>query len=479
MSLQMSPQDEPVRTHTPEADTDADLCETVDETPAEPDAGTGLADQAGEPSDDTEPDGIEPDETNTEETNTEEVGTDETNTEEAGTEETGSEEASTDEAGTDATQPYAPAYGTRPSADGVADDDAAGEPAEEAAAEAPVEPIACPTCEATVPAITFCEECGSRLDDEPDNSPTPVHGIAVVTGLPCPQCEETQYSDGYCNQCGGRQPQVRDHMEESPTAWVAGVCDRGVSHYRNEDSQAMVASAEPGQFAALVVCDGVSSVPRSDEASQAAAQAAVQVLNPVPDFDADETPDPDWGQMLCAAAQAGNDAVAAVAGPCADDGHNCPSCTFVSAVVDSGKITTASVGDSRAYWLPDQGTPVVLTTDDSWAQEMIRAGMPRTQAERAPQAHAITRWLGPDAPALDPAITTCQPEGPGWLCVCSDGLWNYCSEADGLRDLVVEQAAACDGDPLETARALVDWVNARGGRDNVTVVLARLASTTR
>ena len=342
-------------------------------------------------------------------------------------------------------------------------------------------PVLCPSCGATVPAVTFCEECGARLDDPSvggaasGNDPAPAHAVSPV----CPRCGGTSFSDGYCDRCGGRAPQPRDHLEEAPTAWVAGVCDRGVTHTRNEDSQAMVASAEPEQFAALVVCDGVSSVPRSDEASHAAARAAVTVLDPTLDFEAPAAPAPDWSTLLPAAAQAANDAVAKVAGPDELSGHSCPSCTFVAAVVDSGRIVAASVGDSRAYWLPDSGTASVLTTDDSWAQEMIAAGMTREQAERAPQAHAITRWLGPDAPPVDPPVTFCEPDGPGWLCVCSDGLWNYCSEAEDLSRLVHEHAATHDDDPLDTARALVGWVNARGGRDNVTVVLARLGSSNR
>jgi serine/threonine protein phosphatase PrpC len=314
---------------------------------------------------------------------------------------------------------------------------------------------------------------------EPSGEVTDEPSGEVTDELACPHCGGTSFSDGYCDQCGGRAPQVRDHLEEAPTAWVAGVCDRGVTHSRNEDSQAMVASIEPDQLAALVVCDGVSSVPRSDEASHAAARAAVTVLDPTLDFDAPAPPTPDWSLLLPAAAQAANDAVAEVAGPDELSGHSCPSCTFVAAVVDSGRIAAASVGDSRAYWLPDSGTASVLTTDDSWAQERIAAGMTREQAERAPQAHAITRWLGPDAPPVDPPVTFCEPDGPGWLCVCSDGLWNYCSEADDLSRLVHEHAATHDGDPLGTARALVDWVNARGGRDNVTVVLARLGSSNR
>jgi serine/threonine protein phosphatase PrpC len=63
---------------------------------------------------------------------------------------------------------------------------------------------------------------------------------------------------------------------------------------------------------------------------------------------------------------------------------------------------------------------------------------------------------------------------PGWLVVCSDGLWNYCSDAATLGDLTRQQLAVAQNDPLSAAGALVDWANAQGGHDNVTVALARV-----
>jgi serine/threonine protein phosphatase PrpC len=116
----------------------------------------------------------------------------------------------------------------------------------------------------------------------------------------------------------------------------------------------------------------------------------------------------------------------------------------------------------------------MVSVDDSWASQAIAAGMPRAQAETAPQAHAITRWLGVDSPDTVPHCAAVTPAGPGWLLVCSDGLWNYCSPAAEMGDLVARTASDHAGEPLPTAGALVDWANAQGGMDNITVALARL-----
>jgi serine/threonine protein phosphatase PrpC len=155
---------------------------------------------------------------------------------------------------------------------------------------------------------------------------------------------------------------------------------------------------------------------------------------------------------------------------------NPASCTFVAAVVEKDLLVVGSVGDSRAYWLPDVGSATALTIDDSFAQEQIDSGIPRAVAETGPQAHAITRWLGVDAPAHTPRTATMKLIEPGWLLVCSDGLWNYCSAAQDLA-AVVSQASTTSpeaAEPLPLARALVAWANAQGGRDNISVALARI-----
>ena len=139
-------------------------------------------------------------------------------------------------------------------------------------------------------------------------------------------------------------------------------------------------------------------------------------------------------------------------------------------------IVAGWIGDSRAYWLPDAGPAQQLSTDDSWATEQIRLGVPREQAEASPQAHAITRWRGQDSPSFEPRCSTAIPDGPGWLLVCSDGLWNYCSGASDMSELVRATAARADGDIVATASELVGWANQQGGHDNITVALARLAT---
>ena len=343
----------------------------------------------------------------------------------------------------------------------------------------------CPTCgAATAPGARFCEACGQELPPTaapaPDPTPVAANEASPLDSLrvrpaatACAACGGVIAEDGYCQTCGTPATRPRDHFREQPAPWVAGVCDRGLRHHRNEDAMALDADAPASSRAVLVVCDGVSSSTDSDRASLAAARAARVVLGASRPRGAGTTPArvSATAGLLEAAADAANEAViATTADP---DGHSPPSCTFVAGVLDEGLLVVGWVGDSRAYWVPDTGPAVALTVDDSWAAEQIAQGIPRDVAETGPHAHAITRWLGLDSPDHSPRQASLELDGPGWVLLCSDGLWNYCSEAQDLADLLHDTATATSA-PMDLAEALVAWANGEGGHDNITVALARV-----
>ena len=290
----------------------------------------------------------------------------------------------------------------------------------------------------------------------------------------CPACAApVEASEAFCEACGAKVRSRRDHFTEQPSTWVAGVCDRGIRHSRNEDAMALDARTEPGSRAVLVVCDGVSSSTDSDVASLAAARAARDVIARASGsgIGTASAKVAATSKAIDAATDAANQAVIDNTAP---DSESPASCTFVAGVVDESVLVVANVGDSRAYWIPDTGDAAMLTTDDSYASEQIASGMSRDEAEHGPRSHAITRWLGSDAPDHTPVTTSMNLDGSGWVLLCSDGLWNYCSEPDALADLVRRTDGTGDPAPLTLAGALVDWANAQGGVDNITVALARI-----
>jgi serine/threonine protein phosphatase PrpC len=98
--------------------------------------------------------------------------------------------------------------------------------------------------------------------------------------------------------------------------------------------------------------------------------------------------------------------------------------------------------------------------------------MSAEEAEKAPQAHGITRWLGADAGEnAQPDVTQATFAVPGYLLLCTDGLWNYAQAAEQLGALVQ------GGETIEIARKLIDYANGHGGHDNITAVLLRIHSS--
>ena len=359
--------------------------------------------------------------------------------------------------------------------------------------------LTCPVCGAGVETgQAFCESCGNALGTAPAapddglqvveqdapielTRPTSAAGpgageASLVPAAGCLACGEAVGADGYCTVCGTKAPIPRDHYVEQPAGWVAAVCDRGVKHHSNEDATAVAADPEPGSRAVLVVCDGVSTSSDSDIASLAAARRARDVLVALQPAGLGPT------SRAAAIAQVMVNAVAqadeAVLAATPKEGANAAACTFAAAVVEGDLVVFGNVGDSRVYWLPDPGgsgagaEAAELSLDDSMAQARIAMGVDRVTAENGPQAHAITKWLGRDSPDIVPRTGSVVLGQPGWLLVCSDGLWNYCSEAAALGELV-GSLAGTTASPLELGEALVRWANEQGGRDNVSVALAR------
>jgi len=298
-----------------------------------------------------------------------------------------------------------------------------------------------------------------RIANEPTLDPYPTACLA---------CQGEIGFDGYCLQCGEKAKNLRERYDLSPTDWVSGVCDIGQVHIRNEDALACLGDA---CRAVLVVCDGVTTSEDSDVASMAAARTACEQLwtnNPQGVGTQSSRTAAVYG-TLTKAVLAANQAVIDKTDP---HSLNSAASTIAIAIIDSNAVFCANLGDSRVYWLPDSGEPALLTKDHSLAQVDIEAGTKRAEAESSPFAHTITRWLGLDAVELDPFLASQELEQPGWILVCSDGLWNYASEAKALAAIV---GSIEDPSPEQLATRLVAWANEQGGHDNITVAVARFS----
>lgn len=254
---------------------------------------------------------------------------------------------------------------------------------------------------------------------------------------PCVRCGGTVAPDGHCWDCGAAQAAFRAHVEIGADSGAAGVSDRGLRREINADAMALAAT---GAWTIGVVCDGVSMAPRAERAARVAAGVGANALAGL--LSSGVLPEV---ALVEAAGRAGR-AVARLA----EAGERyalAPACTYVAGVVGPEGVWSASVGDSRAYWLPDEGPGMALTKDDTGDLD------------------ALTAWLGADADEAVPHVRSHRPRCPGRLLLCTDGLWRYLPDAAGL-GAVVRGAG-----PLSGARALVSYALEAGGHDNVTALV--------
>lgn len=239
----------------------------------------------------------------------------------------------------------------------------------------------------------------------------------------------------------------------------AGVTDIGRRRASNQDRFIAQALDTPsGRLVLLAVADGMGGAAGGEIASTHAVDALLRVVG--------EAVTSDDAQILAQAIAAANQVIYRHAR--SDPELHGMGTTVVAALVRGQSLVVGHVGDSRAY-LVRGATIHRLTADHSWVAEQVRRGE-LTEEEAAASAfrNILTRSVGVNEqvePDLSPPLTL---EPGDILLLCSDGLHSVVNDATIAR---MVQA----GEPDETARRLIDLANERGGPDNITVVVARLA----
>jgi len=258
-------------------------------------------------------------------------------------------------------------------------------------------------------------------------------------------------------------------MPVKPRLITAGRSDRGLVRGNNED-----AISQDADLGLLILADGMGGYNAGEVASGVAVSTILETVRNRWNSVERQREDPSTGLfseslLLRDAVQGAHRAIQATA-------RNQPECAGMGTTVvcclshDSG-ISIAFVGDSRCYRRGPKGLEP-LTRDHSLLEELVAKGYyEREEAERVVRKNIVTRALGVD-PDVEVEVLE-ETLAPGeTLLLCSDGLTDMVSDTE-----IDACLARYDADLEGAAQALVDLALAAGGRDNVSVLLARSTAT--
>lgn len=294
--------------------------------------------------------------------------------------------------------------------------------------------------------------------------------------LPCAICGRgNRRGAKYCIACGvPLRPGVKPAAAPPPpiSLAVAAQTDIGRARPANEDT------IYTGEFTTvdgtigylLLVADGMGGAQAGEVASGMACETLKEQLTEALSAGLPEQDD-GWHAMLRRAVAEANRRIYEHAR--ADSARRGMGTTLTVAVVAGMRAHLAHVGDSRAYLLNEAGvagdgaTCAQLTTDHTIVARLADIGQITAEEARAhPQRHMLYRSLGTD-PTTDIDVVS-QALAPGdVLLLCSDGLVNYVEDAE-LAQIVLGERS-----PARAAEQLVARANDRGGKDNISVVIAR------
>ncbi len=255
-----------------------------------------------------------------------------------------------------------------------------------------------------------------------------------------------------------------DVTKTKPGIELASLTDVGRQRTNNEDSYLYWEAESDDEFRRkgrlAVIADGMGGY----EGGQEASRLAVETVRHV--YDQEFNSDPQ--KTLIAAFATAHETIQRYAVEHPQFQGMGTTCTAASLV--GSQLYFAHVGDSRLYLVRGE-TVSRLTRDHSYVGRLVESGVVRSEdAESHPQRHILTAALGsgrevdPDFPA---APLTLQEND--FLVLCTDGLWSLVGEQE-IAGVIRAHT------PAESCSVLVKMALDRGGPDNATILVLRVAA---
>ncbi len=141
--------------------------------------------------------------------------------------------------------------------------------------------------------------------------------------------------------------------------------------------------------------------------------------------------------------------------------------TFTMAFTSNWKLFVVHAGDSRCY-LYRRGQLQQLTTDHTLVGELVRRGaLSPEQAHRHLYRHVVTNVVGGHSPEIRVEVQKAELQPDDAVLLCTDGL------TDMLPNERIAAILRAETDPRSACDRLVREANDKGGKDNITAIVAR------
>lgn len=235
----------------------------------------------------------------------------------------------------------------------------------------------------------------------------------------------------------------------------------------NLPADAVPARAEEGGFG-MAVADGMGGTAAGEQASRLALAGLVNLVLHTPDWilrlDDGHTPD----EVNRRAAERVEQVNETMADAAAEDRTLKGFGTTLTMAASLGReLFVTHIGDSRAYLLR-RGRLSRLTRDHTMAEALADARhISRQEVATHRLRHVLTKFVGDHRHKVLPDVSRAELADGDRLLLCSDGLHDLVSEE------AIGEALAADAPAQLICQRLVDTALANGGKDNVTVVVAK------
>lgn len=245
-----------------------------------------------------------------------------------------------------------------------------------------------------------------------------------------------------------------------------GLTDVGLARQHNEDCFAI-----DEERCLYVVADGMGGHSHGEVASKLSVDSICEFVSGTGEEnavvgDGDENLQPHSNLLKQSILKAQSAVLNAIEGDLALSGMGT---TVVGLMVKDEIGAIAHVGDSRMYRVRGAAFEL-MTQDHTWVNEQVMAGyLSEEQARTHPLRNVVTRALGGEA-EVDVDLQEVRVEKGDVFVLCSDGLTGM------LRDEEILQLLASEPDLNTACQNLIAAANARGGADNITVVLVEIGA---